>query len=187
VGVRGSGFLSDPGVTLFLEAAIRAAHGEGNAMCEITPGCDHSVDAVTETLRTERVIATYGHAVQWVAPGDGEPCFAYTVGLASGRLPELIIFGLSGPVSAEILNGVAAQMRGGRTLVAGQHFRLWDGDEHVHVLAQAVSDPTRHLLRANERHGAPVYALQLVWSDWSGLFPGEPDCTLTSADQILLA
>jgi hypothetical protein len=157
-------------------------------MCANEPRCEH-VGHHADRLRIQRHMAATGHAVQWVGAGEGEPCFAYTIGLTSDQLPELIIFGLSGPVSAEILNVVAHQVRVGMTLFPGQEFILGDGSAHVHVLANDVTDTTTHQLWANElcgEPGAPVRALQLIWSDWSGLYPGQPGCTLTSADQIWL-
>ena len=112
---------------------------------------------------------------------DPGPLFAYTVGLSGKGLPELVIYGLPGPVARRLLNEVARRM-----VAAKEPFR--GGDEILGVLADELPlvavgiEDGGDLNLVRELYGAPE-AVQLVWPDGDGVFPWEAGAQVVSAEQ----
>ena len=132
-------------------------------------------------------IDRFGFTVVGVQGGpseDGrrwEPPFAYTVGLTPLGKPELLIHGQELGFSYDLLQQVAARVRDGRPLGAG------DEVEHglpggLAIRAVDLTDP-RDLVYANELYGVIGPSLQLVWPDGRGRMFWEPSYSLTRRAQ----
>lgn len=99
----------------------------------------------------------------------------YTTGLTGVGHPELVIVGLPPDVSMFLLNAVAHQ-------VTGHHRDLIPGlpvpDLEWDLMVQEIPNPGMILFDANGYYDRPwqasVPALQVIWPDEDGRFPGEP-------------
>lgn len=112
---------------------------------------------------------------------DQRPPFSFSLGLAPAGLPELIVFGLREPIAQSLLNQVARDLVGGKQFEAGRSYEDYlvgypvsfrnvssSGDyaQYAFIGAAAARVPMPAL---------GTYAvLQIVWSDHSRRFPGEP-------------
>lgn len=135
-------------------------------MCWI---CDHP-DATDAEYHDHirKIIGEFGWAVQAVQ-GDGiHPPLAYTVGLTSRGLPELVVTGLDETASGYLLNQAAADLEQRVIREPGQRLRL-SGGELAEVVAVAV--PDAHLKVAAAMYGDALLALQLVIADANGRWP----------------
>lgn len=129
--------------------------------------CDHPNATVDDYLDGLRVaMRESGWAVQYVERPRNP--FAYTVGLHDCGLPELLITGVSAQRATRLLNEVAADMMGGRTLTPGQKIAVRSGPL---VEIVEVANPDAHLQWAVAFGGPEVRALQLVWADARGRWP----------------
>lgn len=127
------------------------------------------------------LIAEHGWMVQGVFPTehDREAPFAYTVGLTVAGLPELVISGLPADIAQQLLNAAAKQtlgseLRPGQTLagIASVDFRIVDAPA-------AEVNMARHLYPDKT-----VRALQLVWPDEGGAYPGDSAWSLDGAQPV---
>jgi hypothetical protein len=129
--------------------------------------CDHpntTVDDYLDELR--KTMLESGWAVQYVE--RSRTPFAYTVGLHDCGLPELLITGVSAQRATRLLNSVAGNMMGGKTLTPGQKIAVTSGPL---VEIVEVANPDAHLTWAVAFGGQGVRALQLVWADGRGRWP----------------
>lgn len=133
---------------------------------------------------TRAKIDAHGWTVIAVFPNttNSGPPFAYTVGLSARGLPELAIYGLSGPVAQSLLNEVARRM-----LQAGAALRTGDEIEGVLVddlamVAVAMTD-TEDLNVVRECYGTVSAAVQIVWPDGDGILPWEAGAQIDAAEQ----
>ncbi|OBF93732.1 hypothetical protein A5790_10915 [Mycobacterium sp. 852002-51152_SCH6134967] len=133
--------------------------------------CDHP-----EATRADyhdvlrRTILEHGWAVQFVESSRNP--FAYTVGLHSAGLPELLVTGVSPEWAVRLLNTVANYLIRERVPAPGDTMQLPDGWQAEFV---AVAQPDAHLKLAVELYGPEVRALQLVWRDDDGHSAWCPD------------
>jgi hypothetical protein len=123
-----------------------------------------TTDDYLDELR--RTMQEHGWAVQYVE-SDRIP-FAYTVGLHDCGLPELLMTGVSRQRAIRLLNVVAKDMMGGRTLTPGQKIAVTSGPL---VELVEVANPDAHMTWAVAFGGQGVRALQLVWADGRGRWP----------------
>jgi hypothetical protein len=124
----------------------------------------------------ERMRQEQDFLVQYVF-GRGEPLatppFAYTVGLTEKGHPELALVALDDRLSGMILNALGEAAVDGAHLEAGQRLEgLIGNDLSLQVLE--CPDPLRANLFSAYVDGDPPAALQIVWPDAQGRFPGEP-------------
>jgi hypothetical protein len=131
------------------------------------------------------VIARQGHAVQVVLPTAGGPGWAYTIGLHTFGLPELIVVGgLSIPDQHDLLNDVAMRMRKGEVMEPGTC------DDTILVGYRAafieVADTTTEEFAIGNKLQSDFRALQIVWPDHDDRFPWEPGYSLAPETQRLL-
>ena len=108
----------------------------------------------------------------------GEPSLqrasmTYTVGLFGIAHPELLVLGMCHHDAFGMLNYLAAQIRDGRQLVAGELITFPDWPHRVVVEVcpnpgEIVFGANRHYQRPDE---ASVPVLQLTTDDKAGLFP----------------
>ncbi len=118
--------------------------------------CDNPNGTIEDYLdELRRAMRDHGWAVQFVEH-DKRP-LAYTVGLHSRGLPELLITGLNPRVSTRVLNSIAHMIVDDRFLME----------------VVEVDHPEVHLKFAVEMCGPDLRALQLVWADNWGRFPWE--------------
>lgn len=115
------------------------------------------------------VIVVHGVYIQWIAAGDGEPCFAYTAGLAAfDDHPELITFGWNPDNSQIILNMIAFRVRDGIERFDNP-CDIVDFGNGFPVRLLPVEDSSTHLTLSNQMYrGAgkgPIPALQVVCPD----------------------
>lgn len=136
----------------------------------------------------EEMIASAGWAVIATATVSDDLPFAYTVGLTTHGLPELVITGLEAAVTHQLLNTAAAMARAGAPLTHGQRL-----PEVIDGFAMTVLDATEGIERigvwpgaALERYGDSVRLFQLVWPDQNARFPWDPGCALPPAAQPVL-
>ncbi|MBZ9752066.1 DUF4262 domain-containing protein [Deinococcus sp. HMF7604] len=110
-----------------------------------------------------------------MVPADAEgPGFAYTIGLtATYGHPELLIFGLPLPTMHAILNVAGELVRAGQKFQAGTRSdAILEGAE---VLFGTIRDlyQDEYLGQAQRFSGQRrVAALQLIWPNRAGQFPG---------------
>jgi uncharacterized protein DUF4262 len=112
-----------------------------------------------------------GWIVQAVSARDSRPDWAYTAGLTVHGLPELVVTGLDQPLSAMVLNAVAAESLSSGPLRPGDVLTLRGGPPMEVV---ALAEPSAHLSLAITLYGPDVRALQLVYADDSGAYPWSP-------------
>jgi hypothetical protein len=126
----------------------------------------------------------------WVFDPDRSASpFAYTIGLASSfDHPEVLVAGLPRETSGGILGAVQAMIASGHTYA--------DGDVSDDILdgfaVRFRSIPQDlligNLVQAAIFHGDRTFdALQLIWPDPDGKFPGEENATPWLADRQALA
>jgi hypothetical protein len=93
------------------------------------------------------------------------------------RHPELVIVGTDADTAGGVLNDLAARIRKGANLVAGE---LITFDDWPHrIVPEQLPNPGGILFAANRFYGRPswasVPALQLSYDDMGGRFPWEED------------
>lgn len=110
----------------------------------------------------------HGWAVQYVERSRSTAAFAYTVGLTSFELPELVVTGLTAPRSANLLNGAAAHLMHADPPLPGELFEL---DDAPLLEVVELAEPAEHLRCAVELCGPRITALQMVWCDDRGRWP----------------
>ncbi len=121
------------------------------------------------------IIAELGWMVQGVFPTADDPCvgFCYTVGLTAAGLPELVIAGVPYETGGPILND-AARRHLAEEIAPGATV-----DGLASVPFRAVDAPLAEVNMPRNLYGADrVRAVQLVWPDDGGAYPGEPGWSL---------
>lgn len=137
-----------------------------------------------DTYLTEQVlpiIAEHGWMIQAVfgTATDHDAPFAYTVGLTAAGLPELVVSGLPYETSGSILNDAARrhladEIQPGATV-----------DDIASVPFRAVAAPLAEVNMARNLYGLDrVRAVQLVWPDDAGNYPGDVGWKLGNGQPI---
>ena len=116
----------------------------------------------------EEKIAAHGWAVQGVGGDDEDPSFAYTVGLADQGRPELVMFGLPIQIMHGLLNDLARQ-----DLPEPGSFISEVANLPLRLDAVVPEKAKEYLTIANRHAQRVVEAVQVVWPDREGLFPGD--------------
>lgn len=135
-----------------------------------------------EDRRVTQTVRAYGVALEhvWGDHRIRRPSFTYTVGLFGIDHPELLVFDLSPEAAADLLNTLAARVRGGEDLAAGTVVKPFQSDA-AHPLRDRrvglewVPNPGEIVFSANRFAQRPaefsVPVLQIVWTDDAGRFP----------------
>lgn len=142
----------------------------GDPQC---PGCKDPDWLRSYGVKVREIIDRVGWMVQGVF-GEGEPPFAYTVGLTEKQMPELYIFGLPPEVAARTLNDAAQQM-----LDRGEPFVDDEVVEKVltiPLVARAASS-LEDVGVARRFYGHDIDLVQLVWPDPEGRYPWDDGCS----------
>lgn len=129
--------------------------------------CCEAIPALRETFDAE--------AKQRGPRQEPPVMFCYTTGLFGVGHPELVVFGLSAPASARLLNQLARGVWHGRDLLSGELIET--ADPALRLLVEELHNPGEILFEANGYYQRPpefsVAALQLTWADQAGRFPWE--------------
>lgn len=132
-------------------------------------------------LQSQATIAEHGWMIQGVFPTEHYPGveFAYTVGLAAAGLPELVISGLPLNLVGTLLNDAAQH-----TLTTELHpGDVLDGIASVPF--RVIDAPAAEVNLSRRFYGADkVRALQLLWPDDQGNYPGDEGWTLGDAQDV---
>jgi hypothetical protein len=114
----------------------------------------------------------------WHATGvvGGGGSFVYTTGLTGRDHPELVVAGLPPDTAHGLISAAVEVIRSGVPLVPGRDYAEIAAGFPIRF--QVVDqDKCRHPLSVTTRfYGGQKPALQLVWPDPEGLFPGDPGC-----------
>lgn len=137
---------------------------------------DHLTRMLQNTVdQIRELIAAHGWAVLSQEREGVNPPFSYTVGLAAKDLPELILVGLEPAIARSALNRTASRLAAGEKLRNGQP--LLEIIAGMSVIPRSVPPDVAermmrftHLLAMNK----PWSAIQIVWPDPAGRFPGDP-------------
>jgi hypothetical protein len=114
----------------------------------------------------------------WHATGvfGGGALFMYTTGLTGGDHPELVITGLPADAAHGVLAAAVDVIRGGTPLVPGRDYEGIAAGFPVRFREVDQDNCTHPLSVTTLYYGKRVPALQLLWPDPEGRFPGEPGC-----------
>ena len=123
--------------------------------------------------RCQALIDEHGHMVQSVFADARTPDFAYTIGLSTRGLPELVVIGLPSETATHALNQIAQRLAKDSipdhqdiTEIANMPLRLRTVDPDAAWVHMGVA---RSLLQTR-----PTAIRQVLWPDPSGRFPGDP-------------
>lgn len=131
--------------------------------------CDHpeaSFDDWIEGIR--KLVDQRGYTVMYV---EGPKPFAYTVGLQSRRLPELLVTGLSRCASLSLLDCFIEPSLEGDPPRPGE--RTYFGGKPIVEIVE-VDHPDVHMGMAMAIASGPITARQAVWADRHGRWPWAP-------------
>ena len=143
------------------------------------PDTEETADGwlATTERRLATTVALDGYHVVAIPPGDAT-ALAYTVGLwRSVGHPELAVAGLEPPVAAQLLHLLAAEVARGARFAPGDRPNGFPPDSRFlfrGIDVRTTDDRLRLAARFHEPGGCA--ALQLLWPDLDGHFPGEPGC-----------
>ena len=98
------------------------------------------------------------------------PPYSYTVGLTDHGKPEIVVTGLPQQRAADLLNDVAAHVVHADPPEPGERVPLTDGPL---IEIVQVAEPSAHLNVAVALCGPQLTALQLVYADDRGHWPGD--------------
>ncbi len=145
-------------------------------------------DASDQKLLSD--VENHGSHIVQIQEEDDSPQFAFTVGLYYQFLqPEILIMGIGLEMSAQILNDIGDAMRSGRKITPGRYNDFIEGFE-VELAPIDLSQYEEHLGYATWFYRTltkPYPAMQCIWPDKSGLFPGDEgyDSRFYSLQKIL--
>ena len=144
------------------------------------------MDDATIAAEVRAQIDEYGWAV---ITHDGEPTIAYTVGLHAKGHPEIVVVGLPPDMACDLLGECGADVENGCRFEPGT--RTADLLDDYEVRFGAIAAPTlaEVCLGAVLHYGEGAFtAIQLIWPDPAGCFPGEAEVDPDMAEcQPLLA
>jgi uncharacterized protein YegJ (DUF2314 family) len=166
----------------------------GEHICSL---CDPELRAAQQELdaadeRLLDVVRNHGFMVFRIPPDDEGPGFAFTTGLAHRfDHPELILFGDDAESAGAVLHDLAGQVVTGTRFAAGEQRE----DIFHDAIARFDGVTTEHERHHREFLGhacwfhrrADFPALQVVWSDPTGVFPDQEGFAAGLRDrQVLL-
>jgi hypothetical protein len=134
-------------------------------------------------------VATQGWSWIWVFdPDRSAPPFAYTVGFAASfDHPEVVVVGLPKETSEEILKSVQIMIAGGRAYEDGDlSDDILDGfPVRYRLISRGLL--VANLVQAVVFYGDRVFdALQLLWPDRDGNYPGKENAPAWLTDRQTL-
>ena len=133
-------------------------------------GCSQGMEAVHKKLMD--TIIERGHAVASIHGSEDGPPFSYTVGRTLKGRPELFI---TGPIDARIQMAILND-----AVRVDEETPLKPGQERDGLLQRfstrivEIDPQAASMFVARNFFGDDVRALQIVWPDPDGRFPGDP-------------
>lgn len=142
-----------------------------------------SLEAYLTVVR--QIVARGDHHVHGVMGDTTNPGWAYSVGLHTSGLPELIMIGaLSVPDQVGVLRELADDMvSGGEPKPGERRGQILVGYELTFI---EVDDTTTDRFALAHGMQSNFRALQVVWPDHGNRFPWEPGCEIPKGLQPLL-
>jgi len=121
------------------------------------------------------LIEKYGLVINQIEATDYLPSFAYSIGLWQNyKQPEIICFGLSVELMHQVINDVAALIKNGQTIVAGEVNTKIFKDTRATFLPVDKRNMPDYFNPAISYYDTDDFpALQLVWTDKADLLPWE--------------
>lgn len=143
-------------------------------MCE---ECEREFDERLDQMMVKFRVAIddVGWAALGVFPeGPGEPTFTYTIGLTETlQHPELIVYGMHYKQAHAILySAIEMIKKEGIIMIPGERYPEVVRDYDV-MVKYVEDEESRPLNMATRFYDHPVIAMQLLWPDKNGKFPGE--------------
>ncbi len=132
-------------------------------------------DLLASDRKLLQTLEEWGWFVIKVGASDSLPAFAYSLGLYERfKHPEIVLFGLDFEIMHRLINDAGKRIRQGQTYEDRHRYNdLLDG----HECEFRRVDPRRYDGLLNYAvwyyRSQPFPALQLVWPDSQGHFPGE--------------
>ncbi|MGF1578857.1 MAG: DUF4262 domain-containing protein [Gemmataceae bacterium] len=119
-----------------------------------------------------------GWAVIGIEAEDYNPAFAFSVGVfRTFEHPEILIMGLKPTAAQAVINHIGEMIQMGKRFGPGRYEGVLE-DVPVEFAAVFPQHYREHMGYACWFHGRTDFpALQCVYPDKAGRFPGEPDCT----------
>lgn len=126
-------------------------------------------------------IKVYGHILQYVGAGEGEPAYTYTAGFANSNLPDFIVFGA---VNCHlVIDEVVQDKLVLDTALVSEilQCKLTDGtytESRYMVKEIDLESFSKYAMGAfnlNMVEKRPVKAYQIYLGDKNNILPGEPD------------
>lgn len=156
--------------------------GDGKAapwdQCQ-RPGCGEHVSAHFDkhdaiAKRTMETIIKHGHEVRFIFPNSSNGYrFWYSVGRSLNYLPEFLLTGPLAPGVGHWIINEAAKLYDKEPFGAGDELPSGTLLEGYPVRIVKVDNPERAEMFGATDHFSDVTALQIVWPDMNGYFPGE--------------
>jgi Domain of unknown function (DUF4262) len=145
------------------------------------------VDLHEEFIRS--AVQEHGWSVQLIPEGgDGEPAFAYSVGLhKTVGAGELIVLGLGLDSMGAMINRLGDKLRAGERPRPGEDIdEILEGFPVRLRRVATRQDERAHVGYALWFNGGADFPLwQVLWPDREGRFPGEPGCTVERWQPLL--
>lgn len=143
--------------------------------------CEHECDSCTHgpeeaAKKTMEQIIEYGHQVRFIFPDpdSDEPYqFWYTVGRSLKERPELLLTGPLPPKVGQFILNEAAALDDQSPLVPGQEVAADTLLANYPCRIIAVGDMAEAEMFGALELDSDATALQIVWPDMKGRFPGE--------------
>ena len=125
-------------------------------------------------------VRKFGWSSVGIAPADGVPPWAFSVGLwHSLGSPEVAIFGLRNPDMQQWINTLAGQVKAGQALEVGDALRYGVLPNEFPVMLRSVHRSWYPSLFGTAlhfyNHRPPLPFVQIVWPDRDGRFPWEQE------------
>lgn len=129
-------------------------------------------------IKIRKDIDEIGWSAIGVFPTEDDPgtTFTYTIGLRdTWDHPEMIVVGLQSELAHGILSSAITGIKEGKKYGPGKYQDLISDPEGapMDALIRVVPTPGRPLNWARMFHGKNESALQIMWPDENGKFPGE--------------
>lgn len=118
--------------------------------------------------QVQNMILEHGFAVQYVG---GEQPYGYTIGRTMRNRPELLISGLPVGITHECLSSAVALDDVEPFKASSPRHGIFEGYQTFPI----TIDPWRAEMHTAIATFGRLTALQLLWPDDAGAFPGDPD------------
>ena len=139
-----------------------------------SPEWEEKVDELLDKIHAD--IEKFGWSAIYVYPDASNPVpFGYTVGMMEtyGH-PELIVYGLGTEDAHGVLRNAARLIKNGEVLTDGESYKeIVDEPYSIEARSHHSGPPMNW---ATKYYDQETEAIQLVWPDKEGLFPGEEGC-----------